>query len=162
MPIDLEHTNFKRAFRGYAPEGVDQLIQRCSQEIETLLGENVRLRDQIAGLEETVARYRMEEQTLRDSIVMAQRAADDTRASANRHADVILEEARQSALAEKIAVQQKVSELRWEIERLKDERRRHMGEYKAFLERQLREIEPVTLSAQAVVESESVREVTEA
>jgi cell division initiation protein len=77
---------------------------------------------------------------LKDALLLAQKAADETRAAAHRHAENIIEVARQAALAERIAMQQQVSELRWDFERLRTERKRFEDEFKGMLERYQRDI----------------------
>lgn len=42
--------------------------------------------------------------------------------AAQKHADLIIEEARQGALAERVSAQRSLSEMRWELERLRQER----------------------------------------
>ena len=146
MPIDLERPALRKGFRGYDVAAVDALLARTAATLVELLAENGRLREQNEIQKAEVERFRADEGLLRDALVLAQRTADETRASAQRHAEVILEEARQAALAERMAVQQKVSELRWEFDRLRVDRDRFVAETRALLERQLRELEAPPLS----------------
>jgi len=140
MPIDLERTELRKTLRGYEPEAVDRLLQGASQTMQALLVENEELRERLARQSEELERTRLQEQTLRDVLVVAQRAADETRLAAQRQADAMLEEARQAALAERMAVQQQVSEARWEYERLRGERMRFAEEFRLLLERHQRDL----------------------
>lgn len=154
MPIDLERAEIKKTFRGYDPTTVDGLLQAASRTIEQLLADNNRLREQVERQRFELERARADENTLKETLLLAQKTADDTRAIAQRHADVIIEEARQSALSERVAGQQRLSEIRWEIERARQERSRALEEWRDFLNRQLREIETPMF---AVIESESIQ-----
>jgi cell division initiation protein len=98
------------------------------------------LRSELEFARAELERTRTQEGTLKETLVMAQKAADDTRAAAQRHAENVIEEARQGALAEKIAAQQQLSEMRWQIEQLKVERQKFTEEFRLVLERYLREV----------------------
>jgi cell division initiation protein len=145
MPIDLERAKLKKSLRGYDTRAVEELLARASQALQALLGENADLREQVERQWRDLEKTKLEENTLKDALILAQKAADETRAVAQKHADAILEEARQSALAEKVAVQQQVSEMRWEIERMKIDRKRFEEDFKALLDRYQREMSGPTV-----------------
>ena len=152
LPIDLDHAKLSRGFRGYDVAATDRLIQSASRSIETLILENASLKQQIESQSGEIETYKTMENTLRDSIILAQRAADDTRSTAHRHADVILEEARLSAQTEKAQLQLKIDSLNSEVEHLKHVRDRFTDDFRALLDRYRRDVEPVRL---AVVDNES-------
>lgn len=143
MPIDLERAQLRKSFRGYERVKVDALLTGAAESMQALLIENASLREKVEHQWQDLERTKLEENTLKDALILAQKAADETRAAAHKHADAILEEARQAALAERVSVQQQVSEMRWEIERLKSERRRFEEEFKSMLDRYLRDISTV-------------------
>ncbi len=145
MPIDLERVQLRKSFRGYETSAVDQLIKGSAESLQQLLVENSALKDELERHRHEIDKTRLQENTLKDALLLGQKAADDTRAAAHRQAEVILEEARQSALAEKIAMQQQVSELRWDIERLRTDRQRFEAEFKALLDRYSRDLTVIPL-----------------
>lgn len=122
MPIELDRVRLKRRLRGYDLEEVDELVKVCARTIESLQIENVSLREENARQKSELNRVAAQEGVLRDTLTMAQKAADETRAAAQKHADLIIEEARQGALAERVSAQRSLSEMRWELERLRQER----------------------------------------
>ena len=145
MPIDLERVQLKKSFRGYETSAVDQLIKGTTESLQSLLIENAGLREEVERQRQELDRTRLQENTLKDALLLAQKAADETRAAAHRHAENIIEEARQAALAERISMQQQVSELRWDMERIRTERRRFEDEFKGMLERYQRDITVIPL-----------------
>jgi cell division initiation protein len=154
MPIDLDNAKLRKSFRGYNRNAVDDLLKETSRSLETLLAENAQLRDELDRHRAELQTYRTQENTLRDALLLAQRTADETRAVAHRQAEAVVEEARQAALAERMAVQQKVSEMRWELERLRQERQRFADDFRTLLDRHQRELaSTVSLS---IVEGEAV------
>jgi cell division initiation protein len=146
MPVDLDRTKLRKRFRGYEIAEVDEVLKVCARTIEALLTENQALKHDSDRLRVEIDAKRSQEDLLKETMLLAQKSADDTRTAARAHADAILEEARQSALAERVSVQQKVSELRWEVERLKAEKQRFSDDFRSILEGHLRglTIEPIT------------------
>jgi len=145
MPIDLERARLRKSFRGYETTQVDTLLSESAQSLQALLMENATLREQVERQWKDLERCKLEENTLKDAILLAQKAADETRAAAHKHAESILEEARLAALAERVSVQQQVSELRWDLERLRSDRRRFEDEFKAMLDRYQRDVTVVPM-----------------
>lgn len=140
MPIDLERVQLRKSFRGYEISSVDDLLKKATEALQTLLIENAALREETERQRQELERTRVLEGTLKDALILAQKAADETRASAQRHGENMIEEARQAALAERIAVQQQVTETRWELERLRGEKKHFQAEFQAMLHRYQRDI----------------------
>ncbi len=144
MPIDLEHADIKKVFRGFDPNTVDALLSAAASTIQGQLNDLQIMREQNERLRFEQDLHRSSEDTLKQTLFLAQKTADETRAAAQRQGDLIIEEARQAALAERIAGHQAVSQMRWEVERLRSERDRYQSEMRDLLTRQLREIEAIT------------------
>jgi len=142
MPIDLERPNLRKRFRGYDVNAVDTLLRGAARTLHEQRMENEALRERLASQTEELERARAAERMTQDVLLSAQRAADETRASAHRQADAMLEEARVSAMAERVNAQQQILEVRSEIERLRADRVRLEVELRALLERYLRELGP--------------------
>jgi cell division initiation protein len=135
MPIDLEQPSLRKGLIGYDRAATDRLLLGAARSLQDVLVENGALRQELERLRADAGIVREQEKVLKEVLVLAQKAADETRITAQRQADVILEEARQSALAERMNCQQKISEMRWDLERLRNERNRFSEEFKALLER---------------------------
>lgn len=146
MPIDLENVQLRKSLGGYDRRAVETLLKDTARSMESLLTENAALREELDRQRVDLVGYRTQEETLREALLLAQRAADETRAAAHRQADAILEEARQAALAEKMAVQQKLSEMRWELEKLRQERQRFADEFRELLGRYQRDLPATALT----------------
>lgn len=165
MPGDLKNAKLKLSFRGYAREEVQNLLGSAASTIEGLLAdlqlarsENEQLRrtveaqtvemhglsNQTLALQADVERLRQEEQVIRDTLVIAQKAADETRVSANKQAEEMLEDARKQAQAERTAMQTKINDLRFDLDRIRKDRQSFIDEYRSLLERQRRELDRLT------------------
>src|SRR5579884_3398966 len=123
-PIDILNQRFGRGVRGYAPAEVDEFLRRVSRDLETALAENAGLRERVASLEREMTQFRGMETTLRDSLVLAQRTADETRSAARLQADADLSAARAQAHEIDLRAREQLQELTAQVERLRQERRR--------------------------------------
>ncbi len=91
--IDVTHTKFNRSLRGYKQSEVDDLLKRVADELELAATERARYEQQIEMLHAEIARYKEMEETLNNSILLAQKTADEVRTSARREADIVIREA---------------------------------------------------------------------
>lgn len=98
-PIDLLHREFRHTLRGYAPAQVDDLLREVAADLEECLAENAKLRDDAARLAGELERFRAMESTLKEALLLAQRAADDARNAARAEGEAIVSEARREAAA---------------------------------------------------------------
>lgn len=85
---------FRRTFRGYSEEEVDSFLDQVTQDYENLLREIQVLKEEIAQNEQNIARYREIEEAIKNTMVMAQKNADELRQNTEKEAGVILDRAR--------------------------------------------------------------------
>lgn len=160
MPLDLERAELQKALRGYEVTQVQALLQRAAKEMATLRSENETAQTELVKLRQEVERFRSQENTLKEALILAQRTADETRASAHKESDLILEEARQKSADVETSMQSKINDLRWEIERLRLDKQKFLNSYRGMLEAQLRDI--AEMGGFAVVEGDAVAQIAEA
>jgi len=140
MPIDLERAELKKSMNGYDRTQVQSLLQRAAREMSSLRGEVEALQAENGKIQRELETHRSQENTLKEALLLAQRTADETRASAHKEADLILEEARQKANDIEQQNQSKINDLRWELERLRLEKQKFLSQFRAMLEAQLRDV----------------------
>ena len=92
-PMDIENKEFKKGFRGYNEEEVDEFLDRVKEDFENLYRENLDLKEKLKLYQEQVSRYKSIEETLNATLITAQTAAEDTCSAANKKAKIIVEEA---------------------------------------------------------------------
>ncbi len=160
MPIDLERAELEKKFRGYDRNQVQSLLQRAAKEMATLRSENESAQTELTKLRQEVDSFRAQENTLKEALVLAQRTADETRASAHKESDLILEEARQKSADTEAQMQGKINDLRWELERLRLDKQKFLNSYRGMLEAQLRDI--AEMGGFAVVEGDATVQAAEA
>jgi cell division initiation protein len=109
--------------RGYDRGEVDALLDEVADDYEGAIREADRLRQEVARLEAMIAEHRSEEKSLKNTLLSAQRLADELHDAAEREAQRIVRdaEARADLIVQK--AQTRHEELQREIDNLKARRR---------------------------------------
>lgn len=91
--LDIKQKQFKMRFRGFDMREVDSFLEEITSEMEAMLREMDTLKDDKASLEAQVASYRDSEKALRDTLMAAQKMAEDMKAASHRDAELKVKEA---------------------------------------------------------------------
>jgi cell division initiation protein len=92
-PIDMRQARFGTAMRGFDRAEVTAFLIEASEGYEQALRDNDRLRQDLARLEAALAQHRELEQSLKTTLMSAQKVADDMRENAANEAARIVREA---------------------------------------------------------------------
>ena len=92
-PIDIRKQEFRKSMRGYDPDEVDTFLAMVADEMEELVGAGQQARAEAATLNERLAEYRQMEDTMRETLITVQKAAEEKRKVAYEEADMVLKEA---------------------------------------------------------------------
>lgn len=93
----LHDIEFERKFRGYDEQAVDNYLDQIAVYIENLTKENSDLREKLKSTQDQLTYLKNLEGTLRDTLVTAQRSADETTRTANQKAEEIVLDAQEQA-----------------------------------------------------------------
>lgn len=97
-PMDIETVEFKKTpFKGYSAEEVDLFLDKIIMEFERLYKDNAKLQDKLDAREEVIKHYKELEDTIKSSIVRAEKTADETVKNASSRAEQILNSAEERA-----------------------------------------------------------------
>ena len=111
-PLDIENKKFqKQMMNGYNVDEVDDFLDEITVDYEKLYKENTELRAEIERSKGDLEKYKNIEQTLQNTLVMAQKTADDIKNNAQDEADSIIRNAR-SKMQESVDELTKESETR--------------------------------------------------
>ena len=132
-PVEIRHVRLGRRFSGYDRHATDTLLGKITESFEDVWRERADLRDEIERLEGELARFRDLEVLLRNTLVSAERSADELRAQAHREADVILDEARLKAREIGGGAESERERVRADIRKLKTLEAQMRAEYRTFL-----------------------------
>lgn len=96
-PLDIQNREFKKGFRGYNENEVDEFLDRIVADYEKVLRENEKLKEKAGANEKEITHYRGLEQNLQDTLIVAQRTAEDVLNAARKNAKEIRENAANEA-----------------------------------------------------------------
>jgi cell division initiation protein len=148
-PVEIRHVSLPRRPVGYERKATDQLLADIAGSFEHVWRERADLRDEMEELESELARQKELETTLRNTLISAERMADDMRAQARREADVIVAEARAAARDITSGAETERERVRTEIRRLQEVETGVRADYRAFLRAALDRLESDAKERQA-------------
>ena len=96
-PMDIHAKGFGRSFRGFDEAQVNDFLNEVMQDYTAVLDENERLRAELSHERKTIEDFRRMEQSMRESIALAQKTAEDVTTQAKRSADLMIETAAKEA-----------------------------------------------------------------
>lgn len=144
-PLDIHHKEFNHALRGYNEAEVDEFLDDVADELERLFKENIDLSERIEALEQKVREYQDMERTLHNTLLSAQKSADEIVQKAQREAEAVLKDAEVKAkevIHDALTSKQRAVA---DLARIKDAEEQFRVTFKAVLERYLGVIEEVEL-----------------
>ncbi|NLG86423.1 MAG: DivIVA domain-containing protein [Firmicutes bacterium] len=133
-PLDIQKKEFRRRLRGYSEEEVDEFLDQILEDYEMLYRQNASLKDEASRLKEETERYRNLEDTLKNTLVLSQKAADETRANAQKEAELIRAEAQAKARALEEEGQRRLAEINAQIRELQAKVEEYKAQTKALLQ----------------------------
>jgi cell division initiation protein len=120
-PVELRHERPPLRLLGYKRSEVEQILGEATEAFESVWRERADLDDRVHALETELERRRETEDSIRDALVSAEKAADERRAAAGREAEQVVRDATLKAreiVSEAYAERERV---RREVARLKGE-----------------------------------------
>ncbi|ADL68738.1 MULTISPECIES: DivIVA domain-containing protein [Thermoanaerobacterium] len=136
-PMDIHNKEFKRSFRGYNENEVDEFLDKVMEDYELLYKENSDLKDRVNILNDKLQNYTDIEKTLNNTLVVAQKSAEDLKQNAKKEADLIIQQAHQEAEKIMQKANQEVVRIRTELENQKRKLNIFKAKFKALLEGEL-------------------------
>ena len=97
-PLDIENKKFsKQMMNGYSVEEVDEFLDDLTVDYEKAYKESSELKARVNELEKSLLHYKTIEETLRNTLVMAQTTAEEVKEVAKKQAEQIIQEAEGNA-----------------------------------------------------------------
>lgn len=93
-PNDIDNLQFKKTALGYSVEEVDDFLDKLIVDYEKVFKDNVKLNSRVNTLEENIKRYDNMEESIKTSIMLAEKTAKEAKVNAEEQADNIIERAR--------------------------------------------------------------------
>lgn len=138
-PMDIHNVEFKRSFKGYNPEEVDDYLASIVSKYETVYQENRRLQEELQVLQQELDGKEHQEQDVLDLISLTKQTVQELKNMANQEAASLVQAA--EADGERI-----ISEARLEAQRILADAEERLAKTQRA-ERQLRETIRLTMES---------------
>ncbi|MDD7793964.1 DivIVA domain-containing protein [Clostridium sp. 'White wine YQ'] len=136
-PADISNKEFKRGLRGYSPEEVDEFLDEIVENYEEIYKENSHLKDTVTNLTEKLDHYNKIENTIQNTLLLAQNAAEQARSSSQKEADLIVKNANDAAQKILDKAHGDVIQINDEYDKVKQEFVRFRAKFRNFMNTQL-------------------------
>jgi len=153
-PNDLQNILFKRALFGFNQLQVEDVLEKVVEDMSAYIKENNKLKDKLQDVQEKLDYYRGIEQSLQNSLIIAQKTSDEIIQNAKKNAENIVKEAELSARKIIEDANQEVLTIRYEYERLQREVEAYRIKVESIIRAQLKSLR--SLSAQDEAKEEAV------
>lgn len=135
-PMDINNKEFKKGLRGYNQEEVDEFLDEVVENYEELYKENSRLKENLARLNDQLEHYIKIENTIQNTLLLAQNAAEQARESSQKEADMILKDANETAKKIVDKANDSVIQINDEYERTRQEFIKFRAKFRNFMNTQ--------------------------
>ncbi|HEV3092306.1 MAG TPA: DivIVA domain-containing protein [Candidatus Cybelea sp.] len=132
-PVDIQHRSFKKALQGYDRGDVDQFLDEIIETLEDEAQQRAALEAEVADLKERISHFKAIEESLQNTLVLAQRTADEVKASAHKEADLIREQSRLASEREIAGYSDAISDVRREQQRAVEATEKARSELRSLL-----------------------------
>lgn len=136
-PLDIQNKEFKRGMRGYKEDEVDEFLDQVMVDYEKLYKENAELKDKIERVAQQIDQYKNIEETLKNTLIVAQNAAEEVRANALKKSELIIEEAENQAKNISKKAHEDVASIRREYDEIRKQMQIFKTRYKTLLQSQI-------------------------
>lgn len=86
-PMDIHNKDFKRSFRGYNEDEIDDFLDQIVNDYEKLFRENDRLKENLERAQKDNEQYQQLEDNLKDTLLVAQKTAEEVTANARKNVE---------------------------------------------------------------------------
>lgn len=135
--LDITNKEFKKAFRGYSIDDVDEFLDKITGDYEAICRENSQLKDKLKSMEERVEHYSKMENTIQNTLLLAQNASEQAKENAKKESELIIKNANETSKRIIDKAHGDVIEINDEFERVKQEFTKFRTRYRNFMESQL-------------------------
>ena len=130
-PLDIENKKFsKQMMNGYSVEEVDDFLDDLTEDYSKNYKEVTELKAKVEELNKSLEHYKTIEETLQNTLVMAQSTAEDVKNVAKQQAEQIINEAKGNAKKQVEELETEIIAKRKELEDVK----KQFDIYKAKME----------------------------
>lgn len=144
-PLDIENKKFyKQMVNGYNVEEVDEFLDELMIDYEKLYKENIELKKNAEELHNDVGQYKDIESTLQNTLVIAQKTADEVKKTAEKQAEQIIKDAELTAKEKTAGIENEIILKEKELAEVKKKFEVYKAKMESLLISQLELIKDIT------------------
>lgn len=137
-PLDLQNSKeFRKSTRGYNQREVDNFFARVFKDYEELYRQNLDFQEELDEVKEKLNQYQLIENTLQNTLVLAQQTAEEIKKNAEEEAALIIDKAIHHGEKTLQSAEAKINEVRTEYERLKQLEQNYRIQLRTLFQTQL-------------------------
>lgn len=160
-PLDIQNKEFPKTVRGYKEEEVDGFLDLLTLDLEKLMEENRRLKDQAKALTAEVERYRNSEGTVLETLEAAKALMGDISVSAEKRAEILLKNAELDAQLIQREAKESMERLNEDMISMRNRLNIFRTRYRSLLESELDKFDNLSAELFADRDMEELRAYTE-
>lgn len=135
-PMDINNKEFKKVLRGYSSEEVDEFLDEVVENYEDVYKENSRLKESISRATDQIKHYEKIENTIQNTLLLAQNAAEQARENTQKEAEIIIKSANETAQKILDKSHNDVIQINDEYEKIKQEFIKFRAKFRNFMNTQ--------------------------
>lgn len=135
-PMDINNKEFKKVLRGYSSEEVDEFLDEVVENYEEVYKENSRLKETLSRSTDQIKHYEKIENTIQNTLLLAQNAAEQARENTQKEADMIIKSANETAQKILDKSHNDVIQINDEYEKVKQEFIKFRAKFRNFMNTQ--------------------------
>ncbi|MFL0195529.1 DivIVA domain-containing protein [Clostridium sp. WILCCON 0269] len=134
---EITNKEFKKGFRGYSIDEVDEFLDKIAESYESICKENSLLKEKLQMTEDKVNHYNKMEDTIKGTLLLAQNASEQVKENAKRESECILKNANDTAQKVIDKAHSDVIQINDEFEAVKQEFSKFRTKFRSFVKTQL-------------------------
>lgn len=135
--MDISNKEFKKVMRGYSPDEVDEFLLKVVEDYEMLYKENSSLKENGFTLNEKLEHFSKMEDTIHNTLVLAQNSAEQAKLSAQKEAELIIRSANESSSRIIDKAHKDVLQINDEYDKLKQDFIKFRAKFRNFMNAQI-------------------------
>lgn len=159
-PLDIQNKEFCKSVRGYKEEEVDSFLDLITVDMEKLIDENQKMKDQIKSMGTDLNRYKNSERAILETLEAAKALMNDISASSEKRAQILLKNAELDAEVITREAKESVERLREEAGTLQNRVNVFKTRFRTLLEIELEKFDTLSAELFGQFDEESMEELS--
>ncbi len=154
-PNDIQNLTFKRSLRGFDEDMVNDVLDKIIEDYSFYIHENIELKDRVGVLNEGIQHYKNMEDSLQETLVIAQQTSEEIKRNAQDRAEIIVREAEMRAQTLINEASKDSTKAKYEYEDLKNKMQMFRLRNESLLTSQLETLKQMFKEDEAPVKEEN-------